>query len=332
MKRHLALFTISMLAGTMPAPAADIAVRSKIDKVTVFQSGAEIARAFEAAVEAGSHVLVLADLPAGMGPNSVRVDGEAGGAVEVTSIDARQILVKKPSGADSPDETERKRIEAELLRLTDERAGLDGIIAAAEGQKALAENLSRLPLSGAAKPTDSQAAAAQDWNALFDLIGARLAAAAKTAQDARIKQRDLEERIAVVRQQLQREPPEEWERTEIRIHIEASAPAKTSLRLRYQVAQASWEPIYDARLITGGKAKPASLVLARRASISQNTGEDWNEAKITLSTVRPGGATAAPELASMKVMFRPERRAPQGFLENRARGLEDARGSGSLCR
>ena len=45
MKRRLAFFTISMLlAGTMPALAADIAVRSKIDKVTVFQSGAEIAQ------------------------------------------------------------------------------------------------------------------------------------------------------------------------------------------------------------------------------------------------------------------------------------------------
>ena len=325
MKRPLAFFTISMLlAGTMPALAADIAVRSKIDKVTVFQSGAEIARTFEAAVEAGPHVLVLADLPSGMEANSVRVDGEAGGAVEITSIDARQIFVKKPSGAEGPDETERKRIDVELLRLTDERAALDGIVAAAEGQKALAENLSRLPLSGTAKPMDPQAAATQDWNALFDLIGARLAATAKTAQDARIKQRDLDERIAVLRQQLQHEPLEEWERTEIRIHIEASVPAKASLRLRYQVAQASWEPIYDARLTTVGKSRPASLILARRASISQNTGEDWNEAKVTLSTVRPGGATAAPELASMKVMFRPEPRPSQSVLENRARGLPGA--------
>ena len=209
-----------------------------------------------------------------------------------------------------------------MFRLTDERAGLDGIIAAAEGQKTLAENLSRLPLSGAVKSMDTQAAGTQDWNAPFDLIGARLEATAKTGQDARIKQRDLDDRIAVVRQQLQREPPEELERTEIRIHIEASAPARASLRLRYQVAQAGWEPIYDARLTTGGKTRPASMVLARRASISQNTGEDWNEAKITLSTARPGGATGAPELASMKVMFRPERRPSQGFLANRARGVQ----------
>jgi uncharacterized protein (TIGR02231 family) len=321
MRHRIGFFAVAvLLAGIVPAGAAEIAVKSKIDKVTVFQSGAEIARVFEAAIEAGSHVLVLADLPAGMEANSVRVDGEAGGTAEITSIDARQILVKKPSAADGPDETERKRIDAELLRLTDERAGLDGIIAAAEGQKALAENLSRLPLASTAKSTEVPGPALPDWNALFDLIGARLAATAKTAQDARIKQRDLDERIAVLREQLRREPPEEWERTEIRIHIDASAPAKASLRLRYQVAQASWEPIYDARLTTGGKSRPTSLVLARRASISQNTGEDWNEAKTTLSTARPGGTTAAPELASMKVMFRPERRP--GSLENRVRGLQ----------
>ena len=149
----------------------------------------------------------------------------------------------------------------------------------------------------------------------------RLTAAAKTSQDARIKQRAIDENITVLREQLRREPPEEWERTEIRIHIDASAPAKASLRLRYQVTQASWEPIYDARLVAGGKSRPASLVLARRASISQNTGEDWNEAKITLSTVRPGGATAAPELAPMKVTFRPEPRSmAQG--EGRARGVQ----------
>lgn len=321
MTRRAGFFTIvALLAGLSPAGAADIAVTSKIDKVTVFQSGAEIARVFEAAVEAGSHVLVLSDLPSGMDANSVRVDGEAGGAVEITSVDARQLLAKKPSATSAPDESERKRVEAELLRLTDERAGLDAVIAAADGQKALADNLSKLPLSSSTKSADAQAPT-PDWNALFDLIGTRLAATAKTAQDARIKQRTIDENIAVLREQLRREPPEEWERTEIRIHVEANVPAKAALRLRYQITQASWEPIYDARLTSGSRSKPASLVLARRASISQNTGEDWNEAKLTLSTVRPGGSTAAPELTAMKVIFRPEQR-PASSSDGMLRGLQ----------
>ena len=87
MRHRIGFFAVAaLLAGIVPAGAAEIAVKSKIDKVTVFQSGAEIARVFETAVDAGSHVLVLADLPAGMEANSVRVDGEAGGAAEITSI------------------------------------------------------------------------------------------------------------------------------------------------------------------------------------------------------------------------------------------------------
>lgn len=50
MKRRVGFFAVVvLLAGIIPAGAADIAVRAKIDKVTVFQSGAEIARVFEAA-------------------------------------------------------------------------------------------------------------------------------------------------------------------------------------------------------------------------------------------------------------------------------------------
>ena len=59
---------------------------------------------------------------------------------------------------------------------------------------------------------------------------------------------------------------------------------------------AGWTPIYDARLITGGKNKEASLTIARRASITQESGEDWTDADLTLSTTRPGGTTSAPEL------------------------------------
>lgn len=324
MKRRFGILIISLLIAPMtPALGADLPVQSRIDRITVFQNGAEIARRFEVTVEAGSHVLVLADLPAGLDANSVRVDGEAGGTVEISSIDPRRILVNKPGPATGPDASERKRIEAEILRLTDERGRLDGIISAAEGQKALAENLSRLPLSSPGKSGDSPNAATTDWNALFDLIGARMEASAKTAQDARIKQRELDDSIVVLRDRIQREPPEELERTEIRIHVDASARGTASLRIRYQVAQASWEAIYDARLASGNETKPASLILARRASISQNSGEDWNEASITLSTARPGGATAAPDLAPMKVSLRPEAPRPgQGMLDGRTRALQ----------
>ena len=287
-----------------PAMAAEMTIPSKVDTVTIFPSGAEVARVFDVRLDAGSHVLVIADLPATIAENSIRVEGETSGNLEIGSVDARPIVVKMPRQGAAPDDTERKRIEDEIRGFTDQRTALDGVIAAATTQKALAENLSRLPLAG---KHDSDAPDT-DWNALFELIGTRIGQAAKAVQDAQVKQRDLDDQIKVLREKLQHEPPEEWQRTEVRIYVDAAGPVEGRLRMRYQVASASWQPIYDARLTTGTKNKEASLTIARRASITQETGEDWTDADLSLSTTRPGGSTAAPELTSMKVMFRPEPR------------------------
>jgi uncharacterized protein (TIGR02231 family) len=324
MRRSSRALLIAVLAfAAHPAGAAEMTIPSKVDAVTVFPSGAEIARVFDVKLAAGSHVLVLADLPAAVAESTIRVEGETAGALEIGSVDARPIVVKAPSAAGVADATERKRIEDEIKRLRDERGGLDGVIAAANAQKALAENLARLPLAGQGKP--DAARPDPDWNTIFELIGARIGQAATAVQQAQVKQRALDEQIKVLEQKLQHEPPEEWERTEIRIYVEAPGPAEGKLRVRYQVASAAWTPVYDARLTTGGKNKDASLTISRRASITQESGEDWADAELTLSTTRPGGTTSAPELSTVKVMFRPEMRpmaAPKTMM--RGRSLEEA--------
>ena len=53
------------------------------------------------------------------------------------------------------------------------------------------------------------------------------------------------------------------------------------------VNNASWSPLYDLRA-TSQKGKPSPNVhLHYRANLSQSTGEDWNDAQLTLSTRAP---------------------------------------------
>lgn len=322
----LAQLVLALSFVTAPAWAADMNIASKVDTVTIFPKGAEIARVFDVKLPSGSHVLVIADLPSAVSEDSIRVEGETAGTLEIGSADARPIVVKVPGQTGAPTDTDRKRIEDEIKTLTDERGALDGAIAAATAQKALAENMSRLPLAGQGKP-DGAVVPDRDWNAIFELIGARVGQAAKTIQEAQVKQRDLDEKIKVLREKLQHEPPEEWERTEVRIYVEAANPVEGRLRVRYQVSAASWQPLYDARLTTGGQNREASLTIARRASITQETGEDWTDADLTLSTTRPGGSTSAPELKPLKVMYRPEPRplaAPAPMRRYRGDGAGSA--------
>ena len=209
----LALAAAILASAATPIGAAEMTIPSKVDTVTVFPNGAEIARIFEVSLTGGSHVLVLTDLPAAVGENSIRVEGETTGNLEIGSVDARPIVVKAPRQTGAPDDTERKRIEDEIKRLSDERTALDGVISAANAQKALADNLSRLPLAGAKRDGDAPDV---DWAALFDLIGTRIGQSAKAVQEAQVKQRDLDEQIKILHEKLQHEPPEEWQRTEVR--------------------------------------------------------------------------------------------------------------------
>jgi hypothetical protein len=69
----LALLITLLASGLAPAEATEMMILSKVDTVTVFPSGAEVARVFDVKVPEGSHVLVLADLPSAVVENSIRV-------------------------------------------------------------------------------------------------------------------------------------------------------------------------------------------------------------------------------------------------------------------
>ncbi|MDX2265319.1 MAG: mucoidy inhibitor MuiA family protein [Hyphomicrobiales bacterium] len=304
------MLRIALAAALLASPAAakDVLAPSSILAVTVFPRGAEVVRVADVAAPAGASVIVVQDLPAEIDPDSVQVEGDMTGGVEITSVDASRIFIKKPGLPGLPDATERRRLEAEAQALKDERAALDGAVESAKAQKTLAQNLAKLPVSG---PRGGESGAQPDWPVLFDLIGNRLVEAQKALLAAQVRQRGIDEKIKEIEERLNREPPEETERTEVRVFLEAAGEAKGRLRIRYRSENASWRPGYDARLTTGDK--PA-LALSRRAHVAQDTGEDWNEVQLMLSTARPGGATAAPSLRPIIVEFEREAPLPKAMM------------------
>ncbi len=138
----LAILFLATTAVT-PVTAATIQAQSRIDAVTVFPSGAEVTRAAEAQIMAGEHALVFDGLPGDLMPETIRVEGDALGAVEIGSVDTKLVYV---SAADA--DQQRKSIIVQIEALQDERTVLDQTIADAEYQKALMQQLA----SGAFAP------------------------------------------------------------------------------------------------------------------------------------------------------------------------------------
>ncbi len=292
------------------AAAAEVKGSSRIDAVTLYPSGAEIARTARVKLEKGEHTLLFSDLPAEAVAASIRVEGRATAGLEIGSVDTRSMSV--PRGDEAVVATERRRIEDAIEKLKDGRSALLASIQAAEAQKRLIENLTKLPATPA--PVNAAPAAQPDWGQLFELIGKRAAEAQKTILDTEIKVREVERQIKDLEGKLASLAPGQVARTEVKVALAAQETLEADMTIRYQVRNASWTPFYDARLAIGGKAQAPKLQLVRRAAIKQRTGEAWDNVALALSTARPTAGTAAPVLAPVTIDFEADRPPPVAAL------------------
>ena len=285
-----------ILAGAYPSFAADVAAPSRIDSVTVFLQGAEVTRVAKVQLEKGEHTVVFNDIPASAVAGSIRVEGTATGKLDIGSVDtARKFLARADSQAA---DGERKRLEDERDALHDAKTVVEAQAHAAETQKQLITNLALLPTRPA--PTGGIGAPVEDWPRVLAMIAQGTTDASKLALDAQLKIRDLD------RNKLSLLAPPKMDSTEVRVYVAAASPLEADFVVRYQVPSANWVPLYDARLQTGSKTAAAKLDLARRAAITQRSGENWDGVTLQLSTARPSEGSSAPDIGTQTVDFEPE--------------------------
>jgi uncharacterized protein (TIGR02231 family) len=265
-------------------------------------------------------MLLFADLPADAVSSSIRVEGKASGKLEIGSVDTRRVSV--PRADDAVVATERRRVEDAIEKLRDERAAQQALVIAAETQKKLIDNLTKLPT--APRPVRDAASPQPDWGDLFGLIGDRAAQAQKAILDSQIKIREVDRQIKDLEGKLATLAPTRQARTEVKVFVNADAALEADIVIRYQVRGASWTPFYDARLSTGNKAQAPKLQLVRRASIQQRSGEIWDSVALALSTARPAAGTAAPLLVPMVVDYETDAPLPPPRPAPMSSGLRNA--------
>lgn len=281
--------TASLMAITS-AEAATLDAASRVSDVTLYPDAAVVKRQFTVDVPAGEHEILLADLPATLDPASLRIDGSAAEKVVIGNVEFR-VRANVPEADKSEAQRKIKALKAERDRVLDR-------VDAAEGRKAMIQRLAQQ--GGESKDAKLDL---EQWMKAVDLVGKGLQAANDDLRALRIDIERIDAEIAAIEAPIDRmRPPVGRDAKRLAaIAVEAGAATKLSLTISYRVAAAGWRPIYDARLDTRGTSP--TLDLTRRAMIRQNSGEDWQEAKLTLSTLSVTRGTAAPELRGEKIAF-----------------------------
>ncbi len=278
MKRLLLLFLAL-------AAVATAAVDSKITAVTVYTDRAVVTRTATAELKAGVNELVLAQLPQGLDDRSLQVTGSGTARATILDVSARQAFVDFAAHPRVQElETQLKTLLRELRNVDDRSAVL-----AAQGTA-----LDRMESAFFAAPTkeDSRPDVGKFSSYLAYLAEERtkLAGARSDLDEQRA---EVQNRIATVQRQLN-ELRGSGQRAfkSVTVRVTAESAGQLDLVLSYTVAGASWTPTYDAR-IAGGDT---TIALGYFGLVRQNTGEDWKDVALTLSTARPALGGAAPKL------------------------------------
>ncbi|MBR0775697.1 mucoidy inhibitor MuiA family protein [Bradyrhizobium diazoefficiens] len=277
------------IAAASPSWAADLDASSAIDTVTVYPDGATVTRIVTIDLPSGDSTLVARDFPLGLDTSSIRVEGEGGAKLTIGTIDARP-----PRAAPVNLPELDKRIEA----LNDQRADLQGAIDSANARRKFAEHFAEASPVGIGEKGEARPIA--EWRTAFTAVGEEIANADNAIRDATRKMREIDRQIAQLDAERKAKPPS---KLEVRMDVAATAATKATLRVTYNVRNARWLPLYDARLDTGAKDRKPQLELVRRAEITQSTGEDWSNVTLGVSTVRVNRGGSAPELGSLVAQY-----------------------------
>lgn len=277
--RNSSLLIILTIVSIAAFGQTEKVVDSKITDVTVFLNKAQVTREMKTRLDAGKMELILSGLTSQLDPSSIQVSGI--GSFTILGISHRQNYLTEFN------------VPPKLKSLKDSLAGFQKQLSLDQSQKEILNKEEQMLLSNQKIGGANQNLTVAELKAMADFFRSRLG----EIVNARMKQ---DEKIKVITEHIQRlqkqinSENELYSRntSEVVISVSANSATSATFEVNYIVYNANWSPIYDLRAINTKNP----IQLNYKANVSQRTGEDWNNVKLTLSTANPNQSGVIPQL------------------------------------
>jgi len=308
--KTIQVFSLSLLALMVSSAMAEQVIDSQISAVTVYPSSATVTRTFAVELPAGPQTVLVAGLPSTLDENSLRITGSGDKGSSVASVElkneVRSELVLPRA----------KELQDKLIAQQDQLALLQADELALNTQQIY---LQKLAEQGGGARSDSKAAdsSVAQWRTGWQTLGAGMKeiGAAKVALAKEI--RVVKQQIDVTQRELEQLNNRQQDNKIAVVHLQ-SGGGKLAMKLSYQLSDASWYPVYDANLDT----QQSKLAVTQAAYVQQNSGENWDNVALTLSTLQPSAAVEPPALSSWWIDY--QRPIPRNTLMKSAESVADA--------
>ena len=289
-----ALIAALLATTALPACADTITATSRITAVTVYPDGAKLTREVHfSAPAAGSHELLVTDLPMDSDPSLIRLAPSEGLQLGAFNLRADR-LPPREDPLTPEQEAAKTAIEAAEATADQAALALEAVTAKVEAAEAQVHFLSSFTgaLPDGATPDTIKSMATMIGT---ETLAARQTALAAKAElpPARKTLTEAQEALAKAQAAYDALPSADMDYTALSVAVTAAAVGEQTVTVTQYVGNASWRPVYDLNLT---RKDGDALTLNRSVLVTQYTGEDWAGVALTLSSSRPSEQAAPSQL------------------------------------
>ncbi|RYF18693.1 MAG: mucoidy inhibitor MuiA family protein [Flavobacteriales bacterium] len=287
MDRKLFFALLFFINATAFAQDNQINVNSKISDVTVFMNGAQVQR-FSDNVELpqGVSLLVFSGLSSSIETQSLQAKGEGNFTILSVTKQNNFLLDKKKSEQKAALLTKSEDISDKIVVFNNEIA-----VYKAEEEMLMKNQTVMGP------------------NVNYDLVKLKAALDFQKLRlnETKNKQAALQKEVAKLYEEINKINRQAAEidgkpignSNDVVVKVSTKAATRGKFVLTYLVKNASWYPSYDIR----AKDVASPIQLVYKANVSQNSGEDWKNVKLILSSGNPSNNNEKPTLPTYNLGY-----------------------------
>ncbi|NML21041.1 mucoidy inhibitor MuiA family protein [Pseudoflavitalea sp. G-6-1-2] len=300
----VAVFCFSSLSALLakPGPGGNI-VSSSLKSAIVYRSGAELYHTAKVTLSQGNNEFIIDGISNRIELNSVRVASDAALTIMAIEFGTNYLVEENRS-------PELKKLDDSLIAVNKDFSLVQSNIKTnKELQSVLASNKT---IAGAQNGVN-----VQELMKMMDYYRSKSLELQKELLQLQEKEDKLLKLIRKLGEQIS-EAEQKNVKTTGQLSIRAFSPAAgaVNLTISYITPLASWNPTYDLRV--DNINKPVNIGF--KAKLTQTSGIDWKNVKLTLATSMPNLNATAPELQSWLLAFPAIAQARQNSLQYALQG------------
>jgi uncharacterized protein (TIGR02231 family) len=273
-------------------------VNSRVEKVTVFLQGAQVVRSAPVKLQSGSNDIVFEGVSPNLNTGSLQASGKGNFVIMGIRFHTEYTPpgVKKENAVPNSLIQKIELTQDSLILMDFESENINYTLAAWTTEKNMLERNKLITGEG---KTDSLALFIQ----AMEYYRKKIHEINQKIVEVKMEQKQMQKRRLALQGRLNElinyknrlegeNVTQAFYTYQVIVTVSAKVASTGSVTINYLVNNASWVPTYELR--AENSTSPVSL--SYKAYITQNTGEDWKDVKLALSTLNPQRQHAKPNL------------------------------------